>query len=91
MDKNGFALQTGARKTLMTIVRNPLRGVAALFVPAGALFGVWELRVPAVTAKLEISPNTLGVLLFLMLLGATIAFAIAGMASDIFGPQRVAR
>jgi len=72
-------------------VRTPLRAAAALFVLAGALFGVWASRVPAVTAKLELTPNELGVVLLLLALGATLAFAVAGRASDIFGPPRVAR
>ena len=75
----------------MRSIRTPLRATAALFVLLGALFGVWASRVPAVAAKHDLTPDILGLLLLLMALGATAAFALSGRASDRFGPPRVAR
>lgn len=75
----------------MSSIRNPLRAVGALFILAGALFGVWASRIPAVTEKHDLTPNGLGLLLLVMAFGSTVAFALSGWASDRIGAPRVAR
>jgi len=75
----------------MDSIRTPWRAVAALFTLAGALFGIWASRVPAVAEKHDLTPDTLGVFLLLMALGSTVAFPISGWAADRIGSTAVAR
>lgn len=75
----------------MASIRTPWRAVAALFLLAGALFGIWASRVPAVTTKHDLTPDSLGLLLLLMAIGATISFPLSGWLADRIGPAKVAR
>lgn len=64
--------------------------VIALFLLSGATIGVWAARIPSITQKLDIGPDTLGVLLLMMAAGAILMFPLAGSLSDRFGAPKVA-
>ena len=72
-------------------LRTPWRGVAAMFVLNGALFGIWASRIPTVAETHALGAGALGALLLLMALGAIASFALAGQAADRFGALVVTR
>ena len=71
--------------------RQSWMAVAAMFAFAGALYGVWASRIPALKSWLDISHGTLGLLLLGLAGGAICAFPLAGRAVDRRGAAPVTR
>lgn len=75
----------------MPDLRTPRRGVSAAFVLNGFLLGAWASRIPAFVERHGLSEGTLGVLLFVMGLGALVSFPVAGRLADGLGAVRLTR
>jgi len=75
----------------MLIVRNSRFAVSMIFAINGALFGTWASRIPAISNIHDLSPASLGLLIFLMGLSAVVAFSIFGRAADRYGAAFVTK
>jgi len=75
----------------MTNIRNGRFAVLVIFAVNGALFGSWASRIPAISNFHELSPASLGLLIFLLGLSAVVAFSIFGRAADQFGAAFVTK
>ena len=71
--------------------RTPRLAVAAMFLLAGGLFGVWASRVPAFVARFDLSASQVGILLLCVGLGSILSFPLAGRLSDRIGASALAR
>ena len=69
----------------MTKIRNSRFAVSMIFAINGALFGTWASRIPAISNIHDLSPASLGLLIFLAGLSAVVAFSIFGRAADHYG------
>ena len=75
----------------MLIVRNSRFAVSMIFAINGALFGTWASRIPAISNIHDLSPASLGLLIFLAGLSAVVAFSIFGRAADHYGAAFVTK
>lgn len=73
----------------MSEFRTPRRAVSAVFLLAGAMFGIWASRIPSVAIKHQLGEGQLGLLLLLLAAGAIAAFPLAGRWADRFGAAPV--
>ena len=62
-----------------------------IFAINGALFGTWASRIPAISNIHDLSPASLGLLIFLAGLSAVVAFSIFGRAADHYGAAFVTK
>ena len=69
----------------MKIFKNSRFAVSLIFAINGMVFGTWASRIPAIVDFHDLSPGSLGLLIFLAGLSAVIAFSIFGRASDRYG------
>lgn len=69
----------------MKIFKNSRFAVSLIFAINGMVFGTWASRIPAIVDFHDLSPGSLGVLIFLAGLSAVIAFSIFGRAADRYG------
>ena len=69
----------------MKIFKNSRFAVSLIFAINGMVFGTWASRIPAVVDFHDLSPGSLGLLIFLAGLSAVIAFSIFGRAADRYG------
>lgn len=63
-------------------------GVTGTFILAGAVNGVWSVRIPALTEKLHLSPAELGVAVLLFALGATVSLQAGRVLLPRLGSRR---
>lgn len=75
----------------MSSIRTPWRAVAAMFLLNGAFFGIWASRIPAISARYDLDPGSLGLLLLCLAAGAIAAFPFAGRMADRHGAAPVTR
>ncbi len=75
----------------MTKIRNSRFAVSMIFAINGALFGTWASRIPAISNIHDLSPASLGLLIFLLGLSAIVAFSIFGRAADHYGAAFVTK
>ena len=75
----------------MTKIRNSRFAVSMIFAINGALFGTWASRIPAISNIHDLSPASLGLLIFLAGLSAVVAFSIFGRAADHYGAAFVTK
>jgi len=75
----------------MLIVRNSRFALSTIFAVNGALFGTWASRIPAISNIHDLSPATLGFLIFLAGSSAVVAFSIFGRAADRYGAAYVTK
>jgi len=75
----------------MTKIRNSRFAVSMIFAINGALFGTWASRIPAISNIHDLSPASLGLLIFLAGLSAIVAFSIFGRAADHYGAAFVTK
>ncbi|MFM1546510.1 MAG: MFS transporter [Candidatus Pseudothioglobus sp.] len=75
----------------MLIVRNSRFALSTIFAVNGALFGTWASRIPAISNIHDLSPATLGFLIFLSGSSAVVAFSIFGRAADRYGAAYVTK
>ena len=64
-------------------------GVAILFFLNGTIFATWATRIPAVQARLALSPGELGLALFGTAAGALVAMNLSGYLAARFGSRSV--
>jgi len=64
-------------------------GVAILFLLNGTIFATWATRIPAVQARLALSPGELGLALFGTAAGALVAMNLSGYLAARFGSRSV--
>jgi len=64
-------------------------GVAILFFLNGTIFATWVTRIPAVQARLALSPGELGLALFGTAAGALVAMNLSGYLAARFGSRSV--
>ena len=69
----------------MNIFKNSRFAVSLIFAINGMVFGTWASRIPAIVDFHDLSPGSLGLLIFLAGLSAVIAFSIFGRAADRYG------
>ena len=69
----------------MIIFKNSRFAVSLIFAINGMVFGTWASRIPAIVDFHDLSPGSLGLLIFLAGLSAVIAFSIFGRAADRYG------
>ena len=69
----------------MKIFKNSRFAVSLIFAINGMIFGTWASRIPAIVDFHDLSPGSLGLLIFLAGLSAVIAFSIFGRAADRYG------
>ena len=69
----------------MKIFKNSRFAVSLIFAINGIVFGTWASRIPAIVDFHDLSPGSLGLLIFLAGLSAVIAFSIFGRAADRYG------
>ncbi len=69
----------------MKIFKNSRFAVSLIFAINGMVFGTWASRIPAIVEFHDLSPGSLGLLIFLAGLSAVIAFSIFGRAADRYG------
>jgi MFS family permease len=69
----------------MKIFKNSRFAVSLIFAINGMVFGTWASRIPAIVDFHDLSPGSLGLLIFLAGLSAVIAFSIFGRAADRYG------
>ena len=69
----------------MKIFKNSRVAVSLIFAINGMVFGTWASRIPAIVDFHDLSPGSLGLLIFLAGLSAVIAFSIFGRAADRYG------
>ena len=75
----------------MKIFRNSRFAVSLIFAINGMVFGTWASRIPAIVDFHELSPGSLGLLIFLAGLSAVIAFSVFGRAADRYGAAFVTK
>ena len=75
----------------MTNIRNARFAVIVIFAVNGVLFGSWASRIPAISNFHNLSPASLGLLIFLLGLSAVVAFSAFGRAADKFGASFVTK
>jgi len=75
----------------MIKIRNSRFAVSMIFAINGALFGTWASRIPAISNIHDLSPASLGLLIFLAGLSAVVAFSIFGRAADHYGAAFVTK
>ena len=75
----------------MLIVRNSRFAVSLIFAINGAVFGTWASRIPAILTIHDLSPASLGFLIFLAGVSAVIAFSVFGRAADRYGASIVTK
>ena len=75
----------------MTKIRNSRFAVSMIFAINGALFGTWASRIPAISNIHDLSPASLGILIFIAGLSAVVAFSIFGRAADHYGAAFVTK
>jgi len=75
----------------MTNIKNARFAVIVIFAVNGVLFGSWASRIPAISNFHELSPSSLGILIFLLGISAVIAFSFFGRAADKFGASFVTK
>ena len=66
----------------MNIFKNSRFAVSLIFAINGMVFGTWASRIPAIVDFHDLSPGSLGLLIFLAGLSAVIAFSVFGRAAD---------
>src|SRR5260221_343467 len=64
-------------------------GVAILFFLNGTIFATWATRIPAVQARLALTPGELGLALFGTAAGALVAMNLSGYLAARFGSRSV--
>ena len=69
----------------MNIFINSRFAVSLIFAINGMVFGTWASRIPAIVDFHNLSPGSLGLLIFLAGLSAVIAFSVFGRAADRYG------
>ena len=69
----------------MNIFKNSRFAVSLIFAINGMVFGTWASRIPAIVDFHNLSPGSLGLLIFIAGLSAVIAFSIFGRAADRYG------
>ena len=69
----------------MKIFKNSRFAVSLIFAINGMVFGTWASRIPAIVDFHDLSPGSLGLLIFLAGLSAVIAFSVFGRAADRYG------
>ena len=69
----------------MKIFKNSRFAVSLIFAINGMVFGTWASRIPAIVDFHDLSPGSLGLLIFLAGLSAVIAFSIFVRAADRYG------
>ena len=69
----------------MKIFKNSRFAVSLIFAINGMVFGNWASRIPAIVDFHDLSPGSLGLLIFLAGLSAVIAFSVFGRAADRYG------
>ena len=69
----------------MKIFKNSRFAVSLIFAINGMVFGTWASRIPAIVDFHDLSPGSLGLLIFLAGLSAVIAFSVFGRAADLYG------
>ena len=69
----------------MNIFKNSRFAVSLIFAINGMVFGTWASRIPAIVDFHDLSPGSLGLLIFLAGLSAVIAFSVFGRAADQYG------
>ena len=69
----------------MKIFRNSRFAVSLIFAINGMVFGTWASRIPAIVDFHDLSPGSLGLLIFLAGLSSVIAFSVFGRAADRYG------
>lgn len=85
---------TTAQSALAGLSKPPRRvwwAVTAMFALNGGLFGIWASRIPTVKDRFALDHSALGLLLFLMGIGAILSFSAAGRMSDRFGAATMSR
>ena len=75
----------------MARIRNSRFAVSMIFAINGALFGTWASRIPAISNIHDLSPASLGILIFIAGLSAVVAFSIFGRAADHYGAAFVTK
>ena len=75
----------------MTNIKNARFAVIVIFAVNGVLFGSWASRIPAISNFHNLSPASLGLLIFLLGLSAVVAFSAFGRAADKFGASFVTK
>ncbi len=75
----------------MARIRNSRFAVSMIFAINGALFGTWASRIPAISNIHDLSPASLGLLIFVAGLSAVVAFSIFGRAADHYGAAFVTK
>ena len=75
----------------MKIFKNSRFAVSLIFAINGMVFGTWASRIPAIVDFHDLSPGSLGLLIFLAGLSAVIAFSIFGRAADRYGAAFVTK
>ena len=69
----------------MNIFKNSRFAVSLIFAINGMVFGTLASRIPAIVDFHDLSPGSLGLLIFIAGLSAVIAFSIFGRAADRYG------
>lgn len=62
-----------------------------VFAVTGATFATWAARVPAVRARLDLSPGELGIAFLGLAAGAIVALPVSGLLAGRWGSRRLAR
>ena len=75
----------------MTNIKNARFAVIVIFAVNGVLFGSWASRIPAISNFHDLSPASLGILIFLLGISAVVAFSVFGRAADKFGASFVTK
>ena len=75
----------------MKIFKNSRFAVSLIFAINGMVFGTWASRIPAIVDFHDLSPGSLGLLIFLAGLSAVIAFSIFGRAADRYGADFITK
>lgn len=77
-----------AARTLPTIVQ-ARAAISATFFVLGAGFGLWAVHIPLVQRRLAIPPDTLGLALLVLAIGAIMAMPLCGWAVSHVGSRRL--
>ena len=75
----------------MNIFINSRFAVSLIFAINGMVFGTWASRIPAIVDFDNLSPGSLGLLIFLAGLSAVIAFSVFGRAADRYGAALITK
>lgn len=73
----------------MKNLRSARIAVTAMFFLNGIFFGAWAARIPSIKQALDLSPDTLGILLLMLAFGAILSFPVAGALTDRRGARHV--